>query len=50
MDVLQSVFAVAFKNAVGYFLNTVAYDTATWLASGGEGQQPMWETKGWETI
>ncbi|MFH1225724.1 MAG: hypothetical protein V1684_00350 [bacterium] len=44
---LRIAGAVAFKSALRYFLNTLAYDTATWLASGGEGQQPMFETKGW---
>lgn len=47
MDLLKSVVSTAFKSALGYFLNTIAYDTATWLASGGEGQQPMFVTEGW---
>jgi len=37
----QSIFdawAIAFKTSLRYFLNTLAYDTATWLASGGKGQ------------
>lgn len=38
---------VAFKKAVGYFLNQVAYDTATWLATGSKGQKPMFITEGW---
>ena len=36
-----------FKDMIGYFLNTLAYDTATYLATGDKGQQPMFETEGW---
>ncbi|RLC37255.1 hypothetical protein DRH27_04065, partial [Candidatus Falkowbacteria bacterium] len=28
-------------------LNKVAYDTATWLGSGGKGQKPLFITEGW---
>ena len=34
---LKRVGAVAYKNALSYFLKTIAIDTATYLASGGEG-------------
>ena len=36
-----------FKNIVGTALNTVAYDTATYLGSGGKGQEPMFIKEGW---
>jgi hypothetical protein len=42
----DSVYAAA-KTAVSHMLNTFAYDTATWLATGDEGQKPMFYTKGW---
>ena len=35
----------AFKSALGNFLNTMAADTATYLATGNEGQGPMIETR-----
>ncbi len=38
---------VAFKSALGYFLNQLAYDTATYLATGDKGQKPMFITEGW---
>ena len=38
---------VAYKSALRFFLNTLAYDTATYLATGDKGQQPMFETDGW---
>ena len=43
----DSIFAVAFKNGVRYFLRTIAIDLATYIASGGEGQQPLFYTEGW---
>ncbi len=45
----DSVFAVAFKNAVRYFLRTIAIDLATYIASGSEGQKPLFYTEGWGT-
>lgn len=47
MTKLKSVGVAAAKAGLGYFLNKIAYDTATWLATGDEGQQPMWRTEGW---
>ncbi|MFH1583009.1 MAG: hypothetical protein ABIB72_01675, partial [Candidatus Falkowbacteria bacterium] len=38
---------IAWRQALKYFLNTLAYDTATYLATGDKGQMPMFETKGW---
>ncbi|MDD4901196.1 MAG: hypothetical protein PHS62_03775 [Patescibacteria group bacterium] len=40
---------VAWKAALKNFLNTLAYDMATYLATGDEGQLPMFETDGWES-
>ncbi|MBU0721932.1 hypothetical protein KKA93_00530 [Patescibacteria group bacterium] len=39
--------AVAYKQALKYFLNTVAYDMATFLVTHDKGQLPMFETEGW---
>ena len=40
--------SVAFWSAMKSALNTIAYDTATWIGSGGEGQKPMFITEGWD--
>ena len=40
--------SMALNSAVRNALNTMAYDTATWLASGDKGQGPMFFTEGWE--
>ena len=37
----------AFWKAVSSGLNTLAYDTATWIGSGEKGQKPMFITEGW---
>jgi len=39
MDELKSVF---FKNVVGTFVNKMAQESAIWIASGAEGDGPMW--------
>jgi len=39
--------AAAFQKVVRTALNKFAYDAATKLGSGGEGQQPMFVTEGW---
>jgi len=36
-----------YKTGLHFVLNTVAFDLATWIASGGEGQQPAFVTEGW---
>jgi hypothetical protein len=46
-DTLKNTVHIALKQGLNNLLNTIAYDTATWLASGGEGQQPMFYTEGW---
>ena len=44
---LKDAFFTAANESLRNFLNTIAYDTATWLASGGKGQQPLFYTQGW---
>jgi len=38
---------IAWKAALKNFLNNLAYDTATYLATGDKGQMPMFQTQGW---
>jgi len=40
----------AFKAALGNFLNNLAYETATYLATGNEGQSPMFETRPYSKV
>lgn len=40
---------VAIQKALGSALNTIAYDTATYVGSGGKGQKPAFITEGWGT-
>jgi len=47
MNQIKKSSDVAYKSALRYFLNTLAYDTATYLATGDKGQLPMFETEGW---
>ena len=44
---LKTVVAVAYKSGLQYFLNKVAYDTASYLGSGGQGGKPAFINKGW---
>ncbi|NTU98947.1 hypothetical protein HGA64_02990, partial [Candidatus Falkowbacteria bacterium] len=37
----------ALGSAMTSAMNTIAYDTATWLGSGGKGQKPLFYTEGW---
>ena len=39
--------SVALINAANFFMQKLAYDTATYLASGGKGQKPLLFTKKW---
>lgn len=41
---LSSIF---YKNVLGHFLNTLAYDTAVFLVTGNAGHMPMFEEEGW---
>ncbi|MBP6942560.1 MAG: hypothetical protein KBB55_00775 [Candidatus Buchananbacteria bacterium] len=43
----RAAWANIFKTTLGQFSQRLAYDTATWIASGGKGQQPLFITEGW---
>ncbi|HLD28466.1 MAG TPA: hypothetical protein VJB67_02540, partial [Patescibacteria group bacterium] len=43
----RAALAGAWKAMWSAFSQQLAYDTATWIASGGEGQQPLFVTEGW---
>lgn len=42
----SQVVALAFMNALNYFVQKIAYDTANYIASGGKGQKPLFTTRG----
>ena len=44
---LKKNLAGAFKASLSQFSKQLAKDTATWIASGGKGQQPLFVTEGW---
>lgn len=44
---LEASTALAYKKMLEAFLNNLAIDTATYLATGDNGQQPMFITEGW---
>jgi len=46
-ELLRKVGSIAFQQAVRNTLNRVAYDTATWIGSGDDGQKPLYITKKW---
>ncbi len=39
--VAENAAAVAWKKSYSYFINKIAYDTAVYVASGGQGQKPL---------
>ena len=43
----ETLWSKLLHSTIGKALNTIAYDTATWLGSGGQGQKPMFITEGW---
>ena len=45
----RTAFAAALKTSLSAFAKTMAYETATWVASGGKGQKPLFITEGWDT-
>lgn len=47
IEALKESWAVALNTAIRNALNKIAYDTATWIGSGGEGQKPLFVTEGW---
>lgn len=48
-DALKKAGSKAFGSALTSALNTIAYDTATWIGSGDDGQKPKFLTEDWET-
>lgn len=46
-DTLKNGVARAFWSALNSAVNTIAYDTATWIGSGGQGQKPLFVTEDW---
>lgn len=42
---LKKVGSVALQSAIQTALNTLAYDTATWIGSGADGQKPLFTTE-----
>lgn len=46
-DALGSTAAIAYRNGLTFFLQSLAKDTASWIATGGRGQQPLFVTQGW---
>lgn len=49
VDAMKTAGSKAFGSALTSALNTIAYDTATWIGSGGEGQKPTFITEGWDS-
>jgi len=47
-EVAKQAIAGLFKTGWRQFSQQLAYDTATWIASGGKGQQPLFVTEGWD--
>lgn len=48
-ETLKNSVSQAFWSATSKALNTIAYDTATWIGSGGKGQKPLFITEDWGT-
>src|SRR3989344_7993390 len=46
---LSTASSKAFGEALKGALNTIAYDTATWIGSGGKGQKPLFIKEDWGT-
>ncbi|MBI4281112.1 hypothetical protein HY628_02865 [Candidatus Uhrbacteria bacterium] len=46
--ILRTTVYQAIFNAVNFFLQRIAYDTAVWLASGGKGQGALAFKEGWD--
>ncbi|RLC36517.1 hypothetical protein DRH27_05100, partial [Candidatus Falkowbacteria bacterium] len=47
LKLLEKQGSAALQGAIRNSLNKIAYDTATWLGSGGKGQKPLFITEGW---
>jgi hypothetical protein len=48
-ETIKEGAAAAFWRALSNAANTIAYDTATWIGSGGKGQKPLFVTEDWGT-
>jgi hypothetical protein len=46
-EIIKKAGSNAFYSALKSSLNTIAYDTATWIGSGGDGQKPLFISEGW---
>jgi len=46
-ELWQKAGSLAFQRTLSSALNKIAYDTANYIGSGGEGQQPLFVTKDW---
>ncbi|MFH1190970.1 MAG: hypothetical protein V1670_02085, partial [Candidatus Omnitrophota bacterium] len=49
LETLPMLGSQALNKAIQNALNSIAYDSATWIASGNKGQKPMFITEGWGT-
>ena len=47
LEELKKSGDIAWRQALKFFLNTLAYDMATYIATGDKGQLPMFQTQGW---
>lgn len=47
-EALKKAGSIAFQRTLSTALNKIAYDTATWIGSGKEGQKPLFVTEGWD--
>ncbi|QQG52228.1 MAG: hypothetical protein HY931_02690 [Candidatus Falkowbacteria bacterium] len=46
-DLLKKSASLAFQQTLRTALNKMAYDTANWVGSGGQGQKPLFVTQDW---
>ncbi len=44
---MKSAGSLIFQQTLSATLNKIAYDTANWIGSGGQGQKPLFVTEGW---
>lgn len=43
----ENAWSTLYQKTLSQALNIIAYDTATWLGTGGKGQKPLFITEGW---
>ncbi len=46
-NMIKKAGSKALQVAINKALRTIAYDTATWIGSGGKGQKPLFIKEGW---